>query len=61
MSIIYSFWYLIGDPNPIQREKIRQEFKNGGGITYAEEEKTIKTPPFQRQINTFILLKRGEK
>jgi len=47
VSIIYSFWYLIGDPNPIQREKIRQEFKNRGGITYAEEEKRLKPLHFR--------------
>jgi hypothetical protein len=52
---------LNGDPNSIQREKVRHEFKNRGGITYAEEEKRLIPLHFQRQINTFILLKRGEK
>jgi hypothetical protein len=51
----------MGNPNPIQREKIRQEFKNRGGITYTDEEKLLKPLHFHRQKNTFILLKRGEK
>jgi hypothetical protein len=61
VSIICSFWYLMGDSNPIQREKVRQEFKIEEGIYILKRKKKIKTLLFQRQINTFILLKRGEK